>query len=364
MNFADKISMKWISWGTRCAITTVLFFSGLTASANNEWFEFYNNSRSLGMGGCSVAITSDDTSLYRNPANMGSLRDLYGTVLDPESEGTSNLTATQIDIASVMGTLASKPDTYYRHKTQLSPVIVRRNVGFGFIYKNEISAEITSAAPTVMNTKYVNDMGAIFGTNLRLFDGRIKIGAAVRAINRIEVTNDVLSTTGPTDLQTIGSEGTALAYDAGILFQAPWTYLPTIGAVVHDVGDTIFDKKDGLRMTTATRPATVKQSVDAAIAFFPIHSNQFRSVWTFEYSDITNSRNDTDSAKRMHVGFELNARDILFLRLGYNQRYMTAGFEIATENIVWQVSSYGEEIGTATTPREDRRLNVKFAVRF
>jgi hypothetical protein len=357
--------MKRIFPGTRCAtfILSTLLLS--TAQANNEWLEFYNNTRTLGMGGCSVAITSDDTSLFRNPANLGSIRDLYGTVLDPEIEGTSNLTASQIDIKSVMDTLASKPDTYYRAKQQLTPVVVRRNVGFGLIYKNEISAEITSAAPTVMDTRYVNDVGAVLGANLRLFDGRIKIGASARAFNRIEVNNPALSTSGPTDLQTIAKEGTAIAFDAGLLIQIPWTFIPTLGAVVHDIGDTTFDKQDGFRMRTPNgRPDPVKQSVDAALALFPIHSNTFRSVWTLEYSDITNSRNDTDSAKRVHAGIEFNARDIFFFRLGYNQRYATAGFEIASENIVWQVSSYGEEIGTAAAPREDRRLNVKLALRF
>ena len=87
-------------------------------------------------------------------------------------------------------------------------------------------------------------------------------------------------------------------------------------------------------------------------------------MWTLEYSDLTNSRNDTDSAKRMHLGFEFNTRDIFFLRLGYNQRYATGGLEIASENIVWQLSSYGEEIGTAAAPREDRRISTKYSLRF
>lgn len=356
--------MKLYSFKMQSLIFFCLNFLAPNAFANNEWFELYNNTRSLGMGGASIAVTSDDTSLYRNPANLGSIRDVYGTVFDPEIEGTGNLTATQIDIKAVMDSLAVKNDTYYHAKQQLSPVIVRRNVGFGFFYKNEISAEISSVDPTVMDTKYFNDTGAVFGSNLRLFDGRVKIGASAKFINRIEVQNAALPVAGATDLQTIGSEGSAVAFDAGLLIQAPWDYIPTLGVVIHDVGDSAFDKKDGFRMRTATRPATVKQSIDAAIAIFPIHSNLFRSVWTLEYSDITNSRNDTDSAKRMHLGIELNSRDNFFFRLGYNQRYVTAGIEIATEYLVWQLSTYGEEIGTAISPREDRRISTKFAVRF
>ncbi|MGZ3725865.1 MAG: hypothetical protein ACXVBD_08695 [Pseudobdellovibrio sp.] len=331
--------------------------------AINEWLEFYNNSRTLAMGGASVAITSDDTSLYRNPANLGSVRDVYGTLLDPEIEGTGNLTASSIKISDVMNTLGSKNDVYYRAKQQLSPVLVRRNIGFGLIYKNEISAEIHSATPTVMDTAYRSDIGAVLGTDVRLFDGRIKIGVSGRAFNRIEVMNSSLSTSGPTDLATIGAEGTAYALDGGVLIQAPWTYIPTLGVVAHDIGDTVF-KSSGLRVHTAATPATVKQSLDAAIAIFPIHSNLLRSVWTLEYSDVTNSRNDTDNSKRIHLGIEFNARDMFFFRMGYNQRYLTAGIEVASEYIVWQLTTYGEDVGTAAAPQEDRRISTKLAIRF
>lgn len=361
---ADKICMKSPLFTPRLVLFICLNFMALRSYAINEWLELYSNSRTLGMGGASIAVTSDDTSLYRNPANLGSVRDFYGTMFDPEIEGTGNLTATSIDIKTVMDSLATKNNTYYRAKQQISPVLVRRNVGFGFFYKNEMSAEISSVDPTVMDTKYISDTGAIFGSNLRLFDGRVKIGATAKFINRIEVQNAALPVAGPTDLETIGSEGSAVAFDAGLLIQAPWDYIPTLAVVVHDFGDSPFDKKDGFRLRTAARPVTVKQSVDAAIAIFPIHSNLFRSVWTLEYSDITNSRNDTDNAKRMHLGIELNSRDNFFFRLGYNQRYATAGVEVASEYLVWQLSTYGEEIGTEAAPREDRRVITKFALRF
>jgi hypothetical protein len=366
-----RIYMKRILFGTRCVtIFSIILFSNV-GFANNEWFEFYNNTRSLGMGGASIAITSDETSLYRNPANLGSLRDVYGTLLDPEVEGSSNFvaqvtaksTGKAFEVDEIKTILDTNRTTYYHAKAQLSPSLVRRNVGFGLIYKTEVSSEM-NAAGTQLDIKSYNDLGAVLGTNLRLFDGRVKIGASAKFINRIELVNPTFSTTGPTAMSVVGSEGSAFAFDGGLLLQAPWTFLPTLGVVVRDIGGTKFDKKDGVRLTTATRPQVINQSVDVAAAIFPIHGNQLRSVWTLEYSDVTNSRNDTDNAKRMHVGIEVNARDIFSLRLGYNQRYWTAGFEISSEKLQWQVSSYGEEVGTELNPREDRRLNTKLSVRF
>ena len=323
------------------------------------------------MGGCSIAVSSDETSLFRNPANLGSVRDIYGTLLDPELEGSSNFvrqvssnsTAKAFDLQEITNVLNTNRETYYHAKLQVSPSIVQRNFGLGLIYKNEVSSEMEKTGTTT-DTHYQNDLGVVVGGTARFFDGQIKLGASLRAFNRIEVINPLLPTAGPFDLATIGSEGTALAVDAGLLLQLPVKFVPTLGAVVRDVGNTIFDKQDGFRLRTNSRPQTIKQSVDVAMALFPIHSNTFRSVWTIEYSDVGNSRIDTNNANRAHVGIEFNTRDIFFFRMGYNQRYWTAGFEIASEKLQWQVSSYGEEIGTQAAPREDRRLNTKISVRF
>jgi hypothetical protein len=371
--------MKWNFAGSGRALTRMSLFFGVWALSSfvqaQEWVEFYNNTRSLGMGGAGVAITSDETALFRNPANLGSLRGIYGTFLDPELEGSSNFvnqvsstfTSKAFDIESVKTVLDTNRDQYYHARMQVTPSFVFRNFGVGLIYRNQIHAQ-TEATGTTMDTFYQNDMGVVLGANLRLFDGRIKIGGNAKIISRIEVINPTLATAGPFDLATIGSEGTGLSYDAGILIQLPWTFLPTIGAVARDVGDTTFDKRDGFRLRTTGRPATVKQSVDVGLSLFPIHGNQFRSVWTLEYVDATNSRDDKDNMKRARFGFETNWRDIFFFRLGMHQRYWTAGFEVASERISWQIASYGEEIGSTvngvTTTKEDRRLNTKFSVRF
>lgn len=362
--------MKRISFGARCVFLMLSSFC-TSSLANNEWFELYNNTRSLGMGGCSVAVSSDETALYRNPANLGSIRDVYGTFFDPEFEASSNFvqqvsssfTGKAFEVDAIKTVLDKNRATYYHAKAQISPSVVSRNIGFGLLYKNDVSAE-TEPTGATMDIKYQSDMALVLGSNLRLFDGRVKLGANIKALNRIELANPALPTTGPLDLKTVGSEGTGFSIDAGLLIQMPWYFIPTLGAVVRDVGDTVFDKQDGFRLRATSRPASVKQSVDVAVAIFPIHSHNVRSVWTLEYSDVANSRNDTDQAKRAHFGVEFNTRDIFFFRMGYNQRYWTAGFEIASEKFQWQVSSYGEEVGTELVPKEDRRLNTKFALRF
>ncbi|MBO9667535.1 MAG: hypothetical protein J7501_12070, partial [Bdellovibrio sp.] len=146
---------------------------------------------------------------------------------------------------------------------------------------------------------------------------------------------------------------------------SPWTFIPTVTAVLKDVGGTSFSQTDSFRQSSSSgRPNLVKQDVDVAAAIFPIHSNYVRSSWTVEYRGLLTSGDVDDKAKLIHAGMEFNFGDVFFLRAGYNQRYWTAGLELASEHWQWQLATYGEEIGTSGSPKEDRRYDLKFAFRF
>jgi hypothetical protein len=353
-------------------ITLIFLFMPLWAQATAEWVESYTNTRALGMGGALIGVTSDETSLYRNPANLGSIRGYFGSLIDPELEGQGSFTdivragslTKAVEVENMAGELEANPGEFYHAKAQFTPSFTRKNFGFGFIYRNELNAMVSETATTSMDTFYQNDLGFLLGMNLPLFGGVVKIGATAKAINRIEIVSATLSTVGPFDLATIANEGTAIGYDAAIMIQAPLAWVPTLTAVMRDVGDTEFNFRDGIRARTASQPTTVKQSIDAAVSIFPIHGNKIRSTWTVEYRDVTNSREEEGSAKRLHIGAEVNFKDLFFLRAGMNQNYYTGGIEISSERFSWQLSSYGEEIGTADDPQEDRRYSTRILIRY
>lgn len=363
--------MKRISFRLAATLLMIIFsvLTGKIAKANPERFEFYNNTRSLGMGGASVALSSDETSLYRNPANLASVRSFYLTYFDPELEASTYSVQRVYEVAigktdaSTSQYLEANKGTYYYSKVQLTPSFVRKNFGFGLIYKKEMGGQMKADAMSY-DIKSHEDVGVLLGFGYGLMGGVVKIGASVKAINRIEVDDENIPPTSSIDPINIGNEGTAISYDVGLLIQAPWKALPTIGAVVRDVGNTVFDKYDGLRQTTTLRPKEVLQSVDVAISLFPIHSKNLRSLWTVEYRDLSNAYEESDLIKKLHVGVEFNSNDLFFFRAGLNQKYWTAGLEIAGRYTTWQLASYGEEVGTVDTPKEDRRFSTKVSLRF
>ncbi len=349
---------------------TLIMMIVSTGAFAQEVRENYNGARALGMGGCNIAVVNDETALLANPAGLGKLRDSYGTLIDPEMDGSFNnkrmydtkAYVDPFDLEQVKDTTDYSRDSYYHAKGQMFPSFVVRNFGIGIHFAKTLDAQMSTDG-TQLTTFYQDDISVHMGLNLRLFEGRVKIGVVGKAIGRIEV-DKVLTIPGPLGLSDIASEGVGVGSDAGIILSAPVVWLPTLSAVVRDVGGMDFSRGSGVRMQTTTRPKSVDQDMDVAFALFPIHSNNSRSSLTFEMQKLKAASLAVDKSRYYHVGYEYNYSDLLFFRAGMNQRYWTAGFELASEHTQFQIASYGEDIGVDGTPVEDRRYMFKFAFRF
>ncbi len=353
----------------------MLFVSQRASAA--ELREFYNGVRGLGMGDSTVAVVNDETALILNPAALGKLRDFYGTIFDPELEmgqKAINMYNAQaysqpFTLANVVPAAVAVPGDYYHARGQIFPSFVAKNFGIGILqkYNLDLQSDVTG---TNVETFYRDDLAVLLGYNFRFFDGRIKIGVTGKLISRVEINESAVPASGPLDLPTLGTnsiakEGVGIGADVGLIMTAPWTFLPTLSAVVRDVGNTTFTQMPGTRLSTSTaRPTMQTQDLDVGVALFPIHKKNVRSTWTLEYRNVLTASTVDDKAKLIHGGLEFNFGDVFFLRAGYNQRYVTGGFELSSEKFQFQLATYGEEIGTATAPKEDRRYAFKLSFRF
>ncbi len=337
---------------------------------------FYKSLRYLAMGGTSVAVANDETSIAINPAGLGKLRDNYGTIADPEVElNSKGISAYNrkaytdpLSIKQVVNTMKTKVGDYFSSRGQVMPSFVAKNFGIAVLQKTELAARATTA--TAVDTFYRNDLALLMGYNLRFFDGRIKLGVTGKMISRIEINELSLNPNQNLNLRSLGKAGIAKAgtgfgSDVGLLMTAPWKWLPTVGAVYRDVGGMSFKENAMKRLSTSTsNPAEVKGDLDVGVSIFPIQSNGIRSTFALEYRGLLTQDTQRDKAKLVHVGYEMNFSDIFFVRAGYHQRYWTGGIELASESAQFQLSSYGEEIGNSTIPKEDRRWALKLSFRF
>jgi len=370
---SDSVSLKNLV--KRISLVLIFMFIG-ELSVAEERYEFFTGARQNAMGGAAVAVVNDETALLLNPAGLGKLRDFFGTVADPEISTSANV----VSVAGLSAfNLFSNPQAVLDQlkqtknlgkqlhlKGQMFPSIVVPNFGVGVFAKYSTDARV-DATGTDFELRYFNDIALVMGFNFRLWDGRIKLGANARAMNRVEInrvaTPIAASSTGLT-INNLASEGFGVGSDVGLILSAPIAALPTLAMTYRDVGRTSYGFKDGMFTSATTVPDDTASTLDVALAIFPIIGKKTRSSWTIEYRDALTAGQETDHYRRTHAGFELNFSDAFFLRAGMNQRYWTSGFELALLNYQLQFTTYGEEVGAAGATREDRRYTFKFAFRF
>lgn len=330
--------------------------------------DFYQGIRQMGMGGASVAVVNDETSLLLNPIGLGRLRVPYITLIDPEITTNNKSINTVQDlafdssnIAEIYRELATDLDQRYFVRTQLFPSYVDRHYGFGVLLKEEVTA-IRSSATQRLDVNYVYDWVGVFGFNKSFYGGVVKVGAAGRWVDRVQYIGTIDPLVDFLNMKTLAVQGAGFGGDLGVSLSSPTDWLPTLSVMAKDIGDTSFNMSSGMRdyLTTGS-PTKVPMTLDVALAVFPIWSKYTRGTFTIEYDDILE---DGDSTQKLHAGLEINLADQFYFRGGYNRGYFTTGFEWNTQFVQIQLAYYGEEVGTEQNPQEDKRIAFKGVLRF
>ncbi len=331
---------------------------------------FYQSTRGLGMGGAQISAVNDETSVLVNPAALGKIRGGYFSALDFDLEmspDTYELIGADIlrglDPQTILDDLNADPNKVYHLRAQSLISYARRNFSIGLFGNYTVDANINTNNPLPFEMSYRNDLAVVMGFNKRFKEGRIKIGGNLRLVNRVEIEDNFL-TNSNLSVGANGREGIGLGSDIGIQVAAPWKYLPTLSAVLRDVGGTHYTLKEGLFNGGSNSPEKTSTSLDVGFALFPIRSNYSRFTFTGEYRDVLSSSDLKNSLSKYHLGFEWNSFDRFFLRAGLNQGYWTAGLEYAFSKFQIQLASYGQEVGDTIESKESRSYLLKFTVRF
>ncbi|MEK7355564.1 MAG: hypothetical protein AAB250_03900 [Bdellovibrionota bacterium] len=350
-------------------IASILAPSGLVQAS--EIFEFYTGARQQAMGGAYTATVNDETAVLSNPAGLGRIRDTTFTIADPEID--ASFTATQVatistftqvfTVQGLLDQLNQNKGVPWHAKVQFFPSFVAPNFGIGLHGKYQYDAEV-DATGTNYQLDYLNDYALAMGFCLRFWGGIVKLGTTIRAVDRIEFHGVLPANSTGLEIKNIASEGLGVASDVGLVITLPVAWLPAIAGTIRDAGNTSYALSRGMFISSATRPVDTLQMIDAGFSISPILSNNNRLTITGEMHDVTNVREATTTNRNIHAGLEFNFHDFFFLRGGMNQGFYTAGIELASTKFQLQATTYGEDIGTDTTPREDRRFIGKFSIRF
>lgn len=349
---------------------------GRADKLNNEWV---STTRSLSMGNTGIASAEDPTTAaFYNPAALAKLKKPVVEFFNPQMElgtGVFSLSGSILEwgkhgtYSASKEMVKAKPGKISSVGMSIFPNISSQNFSFGVLgrlhrwshYDKNDGAWKYYSRYLVMPT---------MGLSMASLGGRFRLGLAVRMI-QVTKTEGVEPDTAATTTATLSNStrhGLGIGLDGGMLFTLPWAWLPTIGAVARNVGDTSFPTEGLVKIGTATDSGKthdqIKMTYDAAFAVSPKLGSRDVLTLAVDYRDVTN-RTGGDPIRHFNMGFELSASKKFFFRAGVSQGYWTAGLGLASKEGAFDIGTHADELHpTKYKAVEDRHISMRITKKF
>lgn len=356
----------------------------------------YQSPRPLGMGDAFVAIANDYNALLYNPAGLARLEDgqinlsmdfagsgSFKTFYDDVNEA-GKATGTSGDKATAFTNVLQK---YYGKQFSLRTGLfegqwVRPSWGIAVIPLDfTMDLQVHNMVGPALDMKAFADTTVAYGygKDIKGVEGRLSWGVTGKFINRGYASKQLLPLDLATDSNVVKTEDLQEGYtvdaDLGLLYtpflpsEGLFYYMrlakPTFGAVIRNAADIGFGQSLKLLNKTKTAaPESLHRVLDVGTKF------EYPNIWIFSGRGALDIRDighpNFTWRKGFHLGFEFDWRVASWwkgsYRIGVNQGYPTLGFSALFTMFNLDLVTYGEDIGTYNTPKENRVYMAKFNI--
>ncbi len=387
--------------------TLILFAAALTFSISvlaGDGVSFtihhlYQAPRPLGMGDAFVAVANDYSALFYNPAGLARRDDgqvnlsvnVAGSVgiadFSNQINEIQNSSMSESDQQTAMFNLIESKygETYGVRLAPLEGIWVRPNWGIGFV-PADISLEMTmhqQVGPAINTTVYADSYLALgYGEDFKgVPHGQLSWGVTGKFVNRGWASMAISATELAADSQVITKEdlkeGYTIDADVGLLWtpELPsegifsWLTLtrPTFGAVIRNVAETGFGQSLHLLNDQKTEaPEKLYRVLDLGSRW------EYPSLWIFKGRGVLDIRDighpNWNWSKGTHLGFEFDWYVSSWwkghYRAGLSEGFWTGGVSAELGIFNLDFVSYADDVGTFSTPVENRiyalKLNLDF----
>ncbi len=352
-----------------------IFFSSQQAYAlvtfeDAIFSELAASGRALAMGNAFIAKVDDASSVFYNPAGLGTVRGLRFHLSNFHVEtnrgwmgATSGGSVADIPINfpkgfSLDGTreiLLEKRDKVAFSKFSLMPNLTFRNFSMGYLFSRQTRASIVSGDSALFEYAVRQDSGPYISLNLPIFGGILKFGATAILLARKEDNKDV-DRNVVIDLQGADyRSGESWQIITGLKMTLPMNTLPTLALKMNNSASNKFSTNRG----SAGAPEKIKQSVDAGLSITPQVGRVMRVHVEVNYKDVFQKYQNATSARRPTFGIEFDVKRIFFIRFGYGDGFGSAGFGVNTKKLQFDLTTYAVDTTTSKfRGSEDRRFSI------
>ena len=368
---------------------------GVSTTIHNH----YVSPRALGMGNAFVAAATDYNALFYNPAGLARIEEReinlsmeaglsasyfkFARDLKSASNTVGTDTEKQLAIAEVIE--ANYGKVIGGRASPASAILVSPGWGIGII-PTDLSVEMTmnrSVGPSVNATVFGNTTLALgWAQDVSWIPhSRLSIGVTGKFVNRLYYSRSInfieLAANSDFFKKENFREGYTFDADLGALWtpELPPSGLlsllrlarPSLGLVLRNAAELGFKQSlKVIQKENAEAPEPLFRVLDLGTKW------EYPRAWIFSGRGVMDFKNIMHPAyslrKGFHLGFEFDWVMNNFwkgaYRVGLNQGYLTAG--VSAKLLVFNADlvTYGEDVGTYSTPKENRiymaRLNLNF----
>ena len=349
-----------------------------SASANEP--SFYENARSLGMGGVSVTYTDDYMTLYRNPAGLSLQKKTSYSVLSPTFSRNSDYSNVidNINALNDSDTAANRSSNYrhlegimgktgYQRWSDTAYYISENGFGLSIRYDdyqfytidNPSSPRIKSSIykDTVFSGSYSR---AFEDDNTNLFRDKatgwwgVSLKVASRKMTETSYSARDFAALTPRALKDTDRTGLAFDADAGALWQLTNPMKTTFGVFIGNLLKAKYSDETGRMKRTYSVGASIK----------PLTGEQERNDKLLLACEYIDDGAHINCLNKLRLGATIKLARGFHLLAGVKGGYLTGGLDYSWNDLTFTAATYGEELGNRPGDREDRRYAVDASLRF
>ena len=399
-----------------------MFYFGMlvipTRARAQEIPESFTPVRPQGIGGAFTAIANDENAVWTNPAGLARgtkprNRDAINLIKAPNIivgantasrnfiQGVSTNSGSQ-DVGRVADQADSLKDKPFWATTAVFPLIMFEAGGLpsvaGVYSSTTLQSVVDDDNAELAKTTAISDLGAVYGMAFTDKSHSISAGVVARYVARYAYEDKIpLSDLKKgKELQSRIKEGSnrssALGVDLGFLWTVADFWFPTIGVSMlnaptgckenylnpfskkrEKVCGTVFSGNfENPEAISTVDPTDIR----LGLSMSPRFSSKLAARVALDLHHLPITVGDAhyglegiEPIKQLHAGIELFVgnpleRSPFTVGMGLSQGYFTFGTTVEVGVISLQFSTYGRDISSSSTPKEDRRMLLGLSMDF